>query len=70
MESDAIRLRRGTSIEFVYRDPDEGISAQVDCRLLFLGANFSEVRRAYASAMRIFESSGTRSGSTRLMRNE
>jgi L-ascorbate metabolism protein UlaG (beta-lactamase superfamily) len=61
MESDAIRLRRGTSIEFVYRDPDEGISAQVDCRLLFLGSNFSELRRAYASAMRIFESSGKRS---------
>ena len=57
MEAEPIHLRSGTSIEFVYRDPDLGISAQVDCRLLFLGAHFFEVRRAYATAIRIFEES-------------
>ena len=55
MEAAKIRIRSGVAIDFVYRDPDEGISAQVDCRLLFMGANFFAVRRAYAAAIRLFE---------------
>ncbi|HEX3409843.1 MAG TPA: MBL fold metallo-hydrolase [Candidatus Binataceae bacterium] len=50
-----IRIRAGAALDFVYRDPDQGISAQVDCRLLFMGAHWFEVRRAYAAAIRIFE---------------
>lgn len=55
MEAARIRIRSGVAIDLVYRDPDEGISAQVDCRLLFMGANFFAVRRAYAAAIRLFE---------------
>jgi L-ascorbate metabolism protein UlaG (beta-lactamase superfamily) len=55
-----IRLRSGVAIDFVYRDPDEGISAQVDCRLLFMGANLFAVRRAYAEAIRLFEGGHSR----------
>jgi len=55
MEAERIRIRSGVAIDFVYRDPEEGISAQVDCRLLFMGANFFAVRRAYAAAIRLFE---------------
>ena len=54
-ESEHIRIRSGVGIDFVYRDPDEGISAQVDCRLMFMGAHLFEVRRAYSAAIRIFE---------------
>ena len=55
MEAARMRLGAGVAIDFIYRDPDEGISAQVDCRLLFMGANFFAVRRAYAEAIRLFE---------------
>ncbi len=60
MEAARIRIRSGVAIDFVYRDPDEGISAQVDCRLLFMGANFFAVRRAYAEAIRLFEGGHSR----------
>ena len=60
MEAAKIRIRSGVAIDFVYRDPDEGISAQVDCRLLFMGANFFAVRRAYAEAIRLFEGGHSR----------
>lgn len=51
-----IRMRSGAAIDFVFRDPDQGLSAQVDCRLLFMGAHWFEARRSYAAAIRIFES--------------
>jgi L-ascorbate metabolism protein UlaG (beta-lactamase superfamily) len=55
MASAPIRMRSGVAIDLVYRDPDYGISSQVDCRLLFMGSHWFEVRRAYAAAIRIFE---------------
>ena len=58
--SSSVRIRSGVAIDFVYRDPDEGISAQVDCRLLYMGAQLFEVRRAYAVAISIFEGSHSR----------
>jgi hypothetical protein len=60
MEAATIRIRSGVAIDLVYRDLDEGISAQVDCRLLFMGANFFAVRRAYAEAIRLFEGGHSR----------
>ncbi len=60
MEAAKVRIRSGVAIDFVYRDPDEGLSAQVDCRLLFMGANFFAVRRAYAEAIRLFEGGHSR----------
>jgi L-ascorbate metabolism protein UlaG (beta-lactamase superfamily) len=55
-----IRLRAGVALDFVYRDPDQGLSSQVDCRLLFMGSNWFEVRRAYAAAIAIFEAGYSR----------
>jgi L-ascorbate metabolism protein UlaG (beta-lactamase superfamily) len=50
-----VRMRAGAAIDLVFRDPDQGISAQVDCRLLFMGAHWFEARRSYATAIEIFE---------------
>jgi L-ascorbate metabolism protein UlaG (beta-lactamase superfamily) len=61
MKAERIRIRSGVAIDFVYRDPDEGLSAQVDCRLLFMGVNFFAVRRAYAAAIQLFEGGHGRS---------
>jgi L-ascorbate metabolism protein UlaG (beta-lactamase superfamily) len=61
MAAAPIRIRFGAALDFAYRDPDEGISTQVDCRLLFMGAHWFEVRRAYAAAIRIFEAGYGRS---------
>jgi len=60
MEAARIRIRSGVAIDLVFRDPDEAISAQVDCRLLFMGANLFAVRRAYAAAIRLFEGGHSR----------
>ncbi len=51
----AIRMRCGAAIDLVFRDPDQGISAQMDCRLLFMGAHWFEARRSYAAAIEIFD---------------
>ena len=55
MAAASMRIRSGAAIDLVFRDPDQGLSAQVDCRLLFMGAHWFEARRSYAAAIEIFE---------------